>query len=118
MLVVTHGGVLQAVYRCVSCCMSWTDKVFGCSGMHVKYLLNTVQVLAGSGSSCTAHQACSASCQCRHVRGHEYKGKFSNCALNTLWIDGGTWTLGVWGDIAHLNGVGAQTEAFGGGMGG
>ena len=54
----------------------------------------------------------------RHASGREYAGKFRNCAINTLWRDGTKWKIGFWGDISHLDGVGVQAEAFGGGKGG
>ena len=55
---------------------------------------------------------------CRHTSSREYAGKFRNCAINTLWRDGNSWKLGFWGDTSHLDGVGVQAEAFGGGKGG
>ena len=55
---------------------------------------------------------------CRHACGREYSGRFKNCAINCLWVDGKQWKLGLWGDVSHLDGIGVQAEAFGGGHGG
>ena len=54
-------------------------------------------------------------CDCRHATGKEYSGRFKNCSINCLWMDGKAWKVGLWGDITHLSGIGVQAEAFGGG---
>ena len=36
--------------------------------------------------------------------------KLYNCGLNNFVIDGTSWELKVWGDIAHLNGIGSMGD--------
>ena len=36
--------------------------------------------------------------------------KLYNASLNTLLIDRDTWTLGTWGDISHLKGLGTHDD--------
>lgn len=67
-VVVTHGGVLQAAYR--------------------------------------------------RATGAAAPGRAANCAINVVRIEGGTWAVVAWGEVAHLEGTGFAEAAFGGGLAG
>jgi broad specificity phosphatase PhoE len=54
----------------------------------------------------------------QHARGYHARDKMHNGAINLMHVDSGSWALEIWNDVSHMQHLGLNTVAGGGGASG